>query len=79
MYGELEKSESKPEVNSVNIDTGTGTVKFKKTMVEDDDLEKCFLTVTGMTCASCVSTIERNLMKMEGTLHEYIECKKFKS
>ncbi|XP_008943368.1 PREDICTED: copper-transporting ATPase 2 [Merops nubicus] len=27
---------------------------------------KCFLQITGMTCASCVSTIERNLQKEEG-------------
>lgn len=60
------QSVSQTEVNSVNIDVVEGTVKFKKTEMEDDDLEKCFLTVMGMTCASCVSTIERNLMKMEG-------------
>ncbi|KFV71107.1 Copper-transporting ATPase 2, partial [Dryobates pubescens] len=27
---------------------------------------KCFLQITGMTCASCVSTIERNLQKEDG-------------
>ncbi|XP_067134859.1 copper-transporting ATPase 1 isoform X1 [Centruroides vittatus] len=31
-----------------------------------DDLEKCYLRVTGMTCASCVAAIERHLMKVEG-------------
>ncbi|XP_072466563.1 copper-transporting ATPase 2 isoform X2 [Notamacropus eugenii] len=30
--------------------------------------EKCFLCITGMTCASCVSNIERNLLKEEGIL-----------
>ncbi|XP_027743938.1 copper-transporting ATPase 2 isoform X2 [Empidonax traillii] len=28
--------------------------------------QKCFLQITGMTCASCVSTIERNLLKEDG-------------
>ncbi|XP_036913481.1 copper-transporting ATPase 2 isoform X2 [Sturnira hondurensis] len=30
--------------------------------------QKCFLQITGMTCASCVSTIERNLQKEPGIL-----------
>lgn len=30
------------------------------------DVEKCYLRVTGMTCASCVASIEKNLMKVKG-------------
>ncbi|XP_053521545.1 copper-transporting ATPase 2 isoform X2 [Artibeus jamaicensis] len=30
--------------------------------------QKCFLQITGMTCASCVSTIERHLQKEAGIL-----------
>ncbi|NWT56838.1 ATP7B ATPase, partial [Erythrocercus mccallii] len=30
--------------------------------------EKCVLQITGMTCASCVSTIERNLQKEDGII-----------
>nr|XP_033804067.1 LOW QUALITY PROTEIN: copper-transporting ATPase 2 [Geotrypetes seraphini] len=30
--------------------------------------EKCFIQVTGMTCASCVSNIERNLKRKEGII-----------
>ncbi|XP_053564356.1 copper-transporting ATPase 2 [Bombina bombina] len=30
--------------------------------------QKCFLQITGMTCASCVSNIERNLQKKDGII-----------
>ena len=29
----------------------------------DDDVERCFITITGMTCASCVGNIEKNIGK----------------
>ncbi|KAG1658461.1 Copper-transporting ATPase 1 [Nymphon striatum] len=33
---------------------------------DDADLEKCHLQITGMTCASCVFSIEKKIMKIEG-------------
>ncbi|XP_067315212.1 copper-transporting ATPase 2 [Pseudorasbora parva] len=33
---------------------------------EERETRKCFVNVTGMTCASCVANIERNLLKHEG-------------
>uniref|UniRef100_A0A3P8ULR1 Copper-transporting ATPase 2 n=1 Tax=Cynoglossus semilaevis TaxID=244447 RepID=A0A3P8ULR1_CYNSE len=34
----------------------------------DVKAQKCFICVTGMTCASCVSNIERNLLKHRGVI-----------
>ena len=36
------------------------------TINTDYGSETCFLTVLGMTCASCVDSIQRNLSKVEG-------------
>uniref|UniRef100_A0A8C2K9H8 Copper-transporting ATPase 2 n=1 Tax=Cyprinus carpio TaxID=7962 RepID=A0A8C2K9H8_CYPCA len=33
---------------------------------EDRETRKCFVQVTGMTCASCVTNIEKNLLKHKG-------------
>jgi hypothetical protein len=46
--------------------TPSRSVAFKTSKDEDDDLEKCFLRVNGMTCGSCVNNIERGLSKVEG-------------
>ena len=45
---------------------GVGGVRFDSEVDDAGDLEKCFLTVKGMTCASCVATIEKNINRMEG-------------
>ena len=34
--------------------------------VYDDEVLKSYLTVTGMTCSSCVANVERSVMKMRG-------------
>ncbi|XP_069826077.1 copper-transporting ATPase 2 isoform X2 [Dendropsophus ebraccatus] len=37
-------------------------------LLENTKPQKCILQVTGMTCASCVSNIERNLKKKDGII-----------
>ena len=32
----------------------------------DDEFDKCFLRVSGMTCGSCVNYIEKSLIKVDG-------------
>ena len=34
----------------------------------DEDMDKIYLHITGMTCASCVGSIEKGLMKKKGKL-----------
>lgn len=46
-------------------------------MVKDDgkvEVGRCVIAVTGMTCASCVNTIEKSLIKQRGKLCK-IPCK----
>ena len=54
--------------NNVSASNGYRKVKFNKRKIDDDEYEKCFLKVTGMTCGSCVANIERNLKKVEGNI-----------
>ncbi|XP_036947050.1 copper-transporting ATPase 2 [Acanthopagrus latus] len=44
-----------------------GTLSHK-TSGSEVKVQKCFICVTGMTCASCVANIERNLLKHKGII-----------
>jgi hypothetical protein len=71
-----------PEVTIVDMEAGPSgwptsngapsndykQVKFNQKKEEDEEYEKCFLQVAGMTCGSCVANIERNLKKVEGEI-----------
>ncbi|XP_021371142.1 copper-transporting ATPase 1-like isoform X2 [Mizuhopecten yessoensis] len=49
------------------VTVGRSSVHYRRGQTEEDgEYDKCFLRVTGMTCASCVNSIEKNLGKMEG-------------
>ena len=39
---------------------------------DETELETCYFTVLGMTCASCVDSIQRNLSKVEGIFNDFI-------
>uniref|UniRef100_A0A8C7L9G0 Copper-transporting ATPase 2 n=1 Tax=Oncorhynchus kisutch TaxID=8019 RepID=A0A8C7L9G0_ONCKI len=45
----------------------SGSTKMA-TAGEEGKVQKCFIRVTGMTCASCVANIERNLVKHRGVI-----------
>uniref|UniRef100_A0A8C7VJG9 Copper-transporting ATPase 2 n=1 Tax=Oncorhynchus mykiss TaxID=8022 RepID=A0A8C7VJG9_ONCMY len=45
----------------------SGSTKMA-TADEEGKVQKCFIRVTGMTCASCVANIERNLVKHRGVI-----------
>uniref|UniRef100_A0A0R3RZI0 P-type Cu(+) transporter n=1 Tax=Elaeophora elaphi TaxID=1147741 RepID=A0A0R3RZI0_9BILA len=52
------------QVNESAVKLGKKTAKFGP--VNDDSIEKRTFSVEGMTCASCVAYIERNIGKLKG-------------
>eukprot|EP00063_Salmo_salar_P033097 XP_014007932.1 PREDICTED: copper-transporting ATPase 2-like [Salmo salar] len=50
-----------------SINGSSGSTKMA-TAGEEGKVQKCFIRVTGMTCASCVANIERNLVKHRGVI-----------
>ena len=52
------------EASSVSKPGGDEAKEYDR----EDDLEKCFLHISGMTCSSCVANIERRLLRIQGTI-----------
>ena len=46
---------------------GDGTLHHKKdASAQEEDVSKLIVSINGMTCASCVATIEKNISKKPG-------------
>ncbi|XP_029372161.1 copper-transporting ATPase 2 [Echeneis naucrates] len=57
-----------PDKAGVSNGTGSQTTERNQPNPPDTKVQKCFISVTGMTCASCVANIERNLLKHRGII-----------
>ncbi|XP_036425854.1 copper-transporting ATPase 2 isoform X2 [Colossoma macropomum] len=61
------KNPTPPAVRPQTSKSQAASLNSAKTGVpEEEKTRKCFVRVTGMTCASCVANIERNLLKHKG-------------
>ncbi|KAF3857523.1 hypothetical protein F7725_009382 [Dissostichus mawsoni] len=49
--------------NKAGVSNGAGSQTAPRSEIK---VQKCFICVIGMTCASCVANIERNLLKEQG-------------
>ena len=59
----IEVNDQNLEVANVDANDNEPT---NEASVAQLDLEKCFLRVQGMTCASCVAAIEKHAKKIDG-------------
>ncbi|XP_054637385.1 copper-transporting ATPase 2 isoform X2 [Dunckerocampus dactyliophorus] len=57
-----------PSDRKTELNNGTGFVSSRASQRASGKVQKCFVSVTGMTCASCVANIERSLLKHEGVV-----------
>jgi hypothetical protein len=63
--GEAQKPESNPLSNGAKdeIITINDSNNAKNSVVET---QKCYVQISGMTCASCVAAIEKHAVKLSG-------------
>lgn len=73
------EASNKEESGAVAVEhnlAGDWQVTFRKNgdapktmeLTGDEDMDKIYLHITGMTCASCVGSIEKGLIKKKGKL-----------